>query len=104
MNTQLWMADFVPKQFPEFLNPRYTCDYFGGKHVYVFELYVNHPFFARCKSPDNKAKKYLRYCGFISPKRIYQGLCSEVFLNGDDFSPRPSNLLFGHISYLYRDD
>jgi hypothetical protein len=90
MNTQLWVATHVPLVFPDFVNPRHTPDSLNYQLIYIFELYVNHPLFSRCKTPDNKAKKYLRYYKFESPKRIYQGLRSEVFLKDDAFPPRLS--------------
>ncbi|BAZ36904.1 hypothetical protein NIES4101_28240 (plasmid) [Calothrix sp. NIES-4101] len=94
MDTQLWIAYGIPQLFPEFVNPRVTTDVYKGKLIYIIEIYVNHPMFSRCVTPDSKAKLYLKGSGFLRPKRIYQGLHSEIFLDNTSYPPRLSCLTF----------
>lgn len=92
MNTQLWIASYVPEWMPEFVNFYVTPDYYRDKKIYIFEIDVYAETFIRCKTPDNKCKERLKYYGFIKPQKIYQGLRSEVFLGDTDYPPKLSEL------------
>jgi hypothetical protein len=93
MNTQLWISYFVPEWLPPFVSPYITHDYFEGRSIYIFEIDVEDELFARCKTPDNKCKTYLKYFGFIKSRKIYQGLRSEIFIGNNNQPPKLSELL-----------
>jgi hypothetical protein len=94
MNTQIWICDDIPQKLPDFINPYITRDiYCDGGMFYIFELDVYHSTFSRCKTPDNKAMDYLKHFGFKRPRKMYQGLRSEFFLNPTDvYPPKISSL------------
>jgi hypothetical protein len=99
MKTQIWIADFVPELVPEWVSPFQTVDYDKyGKRYFIFEIDVDAEVFVRCKTPDKKAMSIMKVCGIIHPKRIYQGLRSEIFLNeSENYPPSLSSLMIAKI-------
>lgn len=98
MKIQLWTADYVPEDIPEWVNPAITVDYNRyGRRYFIFEIDPDDEIFCRCKAPDNKAAKILKLFGFIKPKKIYQGLASEMYLSPSDEPPMLSELTIAKL-------
>lgn len=95
MKTQLWIADCIPEMIPDWVNPSITVDFDSNyKRYYIFEIDPDDEIFSRCKTPDNKATRILKVCGFVKPRKIYQGLAEEFFLNEyNSYPPQLSQLL-----------
>lgn len=87
--TQIWTAKVVPFTIPNFVNPHITVEtniYTKVNHI-VFECLPYGALFRLCKTPHNKVKTILRQYGFKSPRKIYDGLRSEIFLDGVKYPP-----------------
>lgn len=94
MKIQLWIATFVPPLVPDWVNPNITIDYDRNyKRFFIFEIDPGDEVFIRCKTPDRKATSILKVCGFKRPKRIYQGLAEEFFLDNSGYPPLLSSLM-----------
>jgi hypothetical protein len=73
MLVQIWQADSVPKEVPEFVDPHITIDHDSRRKTrrcYLFEVDPSHEVFSETKDPILVARRLLLEFGFKNPSHL----------------------------------